>query len=56
MYKDIVLPNSYITVVEETLSNPWLAIPLVDIQGKMFFVKSDISTYVFKQPNHYEHH
>lgn len=56
MYKDIDLLNSYITVVEETLSNPLLAVPLVNIQRKMFFVKSDISTYVIKQPNHYEHH
>ena len=54
MYKDTDLLNSYITVVEETPSNPLLAIPLVDIQTKL--VKSDVSTYVIKQPNHYEHH
>lgn len=56
MYKDIDLLNSYITVVEETPSNPLLAIPLLDIKEKMVFVKSEISTYVIKQPNRYEHH
>lgn len=56
MYKDVDLLNSFITVVEEVHSTPLLAIPIVAIQGKMVFVKNEVSTYVIKQPNQYEHH
>lgn len=56
VYKDVDLLNSFITVVEESAATPLLAVPIKDIQGKVVLVKNEVSTYVIKQPNHFEHH
>lgn len=54
VYKDVDLLNSYISIVEDILTPPLLAVPIENIQGKVVLVKNELTTYAIKQPNQFE--
>ena len=53
IYKEVDILNSFITNVQENNASPLLTVPITDIQGKL---KNQVSTYVSKLPNQFEHH
>lgn len=56
LYKEVDLLSSFIAIVEERCDTPLLTVPVTSIQGKVVIVKNQDTTYVIKQPNHFEHH
>lgn len=56
LYKEGDLLNSFILIVEEVSTAPLVAVPVNNIQGKVIVVKNELTSYVVKQPNNFEHH
>lgn len=56
LYKDVDLLNSFISIVEEVSTAPLVAVPVDNIQRKVILVKNELTSYVVKQPNNFEHH